>query len=98
VDATAKPNKSEKETIDKAINAVGSHMTLEEIELLYRYRYSLTENKKALVKFLFIVNWDEEAEVPRRCALLCFAVLCCALLCFAVRTIEKFGWLAQRLR
>lgn len=28
-----------------------------------RYRYSLTENKKALTKFLFAVNWDEESEV-----------------------------------
>ena len=28
-----------------------------------RYRYSLTENKRALVKFLYSVNWDDETEV-----------------------------------
>lgn len=36
VDATAKPNKSERERIDKVVNAVGSHMNTEEIDLLYR--------------------------------------------------------------
>jgi hypothetical protein len=30
---------------------------------LIRFRYSLTENKKALNKFLLAVNWDEEGEV-----------------------------------
>jgi hypothetical protein len=28
-----------------------------------RFRYSLTENKRALVKFLYSVNWDDETEV-----------------------------------
>lgn len=30
---------------------------------VYRYRYFLTENKRALVKFLYAVNWDDETEV-----------------------------------
>ncbi len=39
VDATAKPNRAEKERIDKLIIAVSNHMTTEDIDLLYRYVY-----------------------------------------------------------
>jgi len=39
VDATAKPNRSEKERIDKLISAVSNHMTTEDIDLLYQYVY-----------------------------------------------------------
>jgi phosphatidylinositol 3-kinase len=39
------------------------------VELPGRYRYSLTENKKALTKFLFAVNWDEASEVAELPAL-----------------------------
>ncbi len=62
-DAFAKPNLVEKEKIDRTVQSVGNHMSVEEIDILYRYRYSLTENKKALTKFLFAVNWDEPSEV-----------------------------------
>lgn len=40
--------------------------------ILVRFRYSLTENRRALVKFLYSVNWDDEkevAEVPTLLAL-----------------------------
>lgn len=30
---------------------------------IFRFRYSLTENKRALIKFMYSVNWDEESEV-----------------------------------
>jgi len=36
VDATAKPNRAEKERIDKLVNQVTNHMTTEDIDLLYR--------------------------------------------------------------
>lgn len=62
-DATAKPNLAERELIDRVVTRVGNHMSVDEIATLYRYRYSLTENKKALTKFLFAVNWDEDSEV-----------------------------------
>jgi len=63
VDSSAKPNKTERERINNIVTAVGSHMTNEELDLLYKFRYSLTDNKRALVKFLYCVNWGEEAEV-----------------------------------
>lgn len=35
----------------------------------FRFRYSLTENKKALIKFLYAVNWEEDNEVAELPAL-----------------------------
>jgi len=69
-DTTAKPNKAERERVDKVVTAVGSHMSTDEIDLLYKFRYSLTENKRALVKFLHAVNWEEASEVAEVPALL----------------------------
>lgn len=62
-DSTVKPNKDQKARIDRIISAVGNLMTTEDMDFLYRFRYSLTENKRALIKFLYTVNWEEESEV-----------------------------------
>jgi phosphatidylinositol 3-kinase len=58
-----KPNKEEKSRIDRIITSVGNAMKPDEMDFLYRFRYSLTENKKALIKFLYALNWDEDNEV-----------------------------------
>jgi hypothetical protein len=39
-------------------------MSTDDIDLLYKFRYSLTENKRALVKFLHAVNWEEVSDGP----------------------------------
>lgn len=62
-DSSAKPNKDEKKRIDKILQSVRVQISTEDMDFLYRFRYSLTENKKALTKFLNTVNWDEETEV-----------------------------------
>lgn len=65
--AVLKPNIKEKEVIDKILSATGNHLEYHEKDLLYRFRYFLTENKKALTKFLLSVDWTSEteaAEVP----------------------------------
>ncbi len=63
-DSTVKPNKEEKARIDRIIQAVNStQLSSSDMDFLYRFRYSLTENKKALIKFLYVINWDEENEV-----------------------------------
>lgn len=68
-DASAKPNLAEREQLERIVHRVGHQMSVEEIDILYKYRYSLTENKKALTKFLFAVNWDEDSEVAELPAL-----------------------------
>lgn len=62
-DSTIKPNKEEKYIIDRVIQSASNQMSTEDMNFLYRFRYSLTENKKALIKFLYTINWDEESEV-----------------------------------
>lgn len=61
-DPYTKPNLHEKEMIDRIVKSV-KQMQYEERELLYRFRYTLTENPKALVKFLYVVEWDNDTEV-----------------------------------
>ena len=62
-DPSAKPNVEEKERIDRIVNAAGTTLKYEEKDLLYRFRYFLTENKKALTKFLLSVDWSVDSEV-----------------------------------
>jgi hypothetical protein len=38
--------------MDKIINSVSSQMTTDDIDILYKFRYTLTENKKAIIKYL----------------------------------------------
>jgi len=63
LDASVKPNLSERDRLERVVQAVVGSLTSDEMDLLYKFRYSLTENKKALNKFLLAVNWDEEGEV-----------------------------------
>ena len=63
LDPSVKPSLEDKGKIEKILNAAGTHMVFEEMDLLYRYRYFLTENKKALLKFLLSVDWTVESEV-----------------------------------
>lgn len=63
---TMKPNMKEKEIIDKIVNATNPRLLdlkPEEEVLVYRFRYSLTDNKKALTKYLMYVDWSSETEV-----------------------------------
>mmetsp|Transcript_6861 Transcript_6861/g.11418 ORF Transcript_6861/g.11418 Transcript_6861/m.11418 type:complete len:873 (+) Transcript_6861:547-3165(+) len=61
-DQAIKPNLQEKERLDKVLHAPGDHMKTEEKDLLYRFRYVLTENKMALPKFLLCIDWSSESE------------------------------------
>jgi hypothetical protein len=70
LDPSVKPGLEDKIKIDKILNATGTHMVFEEMDLLYKFRYFLTENKKALIKFLLSVDWTVESEVSEVPALL----------------------------
>lgn len=62
-DINLKPNKEDKALIEQLILRVNPALNNQEMDFLYRFRYSLTDNKKALIKFLYSVNWEEESEV-----------------------------------
>lgn len=65
LDASVKPNLAERDRLDRLISAVRvtGGLNGDDMDLLYRFRYALTDNKKALTKFLLAVNWDDESEV-----------------------------------
>ena len=62
-DPSIKPNVEEKETLDRIVNATGTYLPFEDRDIIYRFRYFLTENKRALAKFLLSVDWSVESEV-----------------------------------
>jgi phosphatidylinositol 3-kinase len=72
VDPDLKPNREERERIDAVINShsLGDHLRVEEKDLLWKFRHCLTDNKKALTKFLLSVDWTLDAEVVQVPALL----------------------------
>lgn len=67
VDPELKPNKDERERLDIVVNShsVGDHLKMEEKDLLWKFRHCLTDNKKALTKFLLSVDWSVEQEVAQ---------------------------------
>ncbi len=69
-DPNLKPNRDERQLIDAIINspALGDHLRMEEKDLLWKFRHALTDNPKALTKFLLSVDWaleSEMAQVPK---------------------------------
>ncbi|CAM9479394.1 unnamed protein product [Chrysoparadoxa australica] len=72
VDPDMKPNKEEREKIDGIIasHSLSDHLRPEDKDLLWQFRYCLTDNKKAVTKFLLSVDWDVEDEVVQVSTLL----------------------------
>ena len=63
-DIHTKPNLSDKEQIEKIVNYPSiDKLTGKEKDILYIFRYSLTDNKRALTKFLMSIDWDVPSEV-----------------------------------
>eukprot|EP01138_Halocafeteria_seosinensis_P006251 gb/GECG01006392.1/.p1 GENE.gb/GECG01006392.1/~~gb/GECG01006392.1/.p1 ORF type:complete len:1074 (+),score=112.44 gb/GECG01006392.1/:1-3222(+) len=62
VDPNLKPNRTELQQIDQVINRPNYRLDPEESSLLWRFRYSLLSNPKALPKFVFAVDWNDESE------------------------------------
>jgi hypothetical protein len=58
-----KPNKGDKEIIKKIIYKTDLSISREEREILWKFRYSLVEEKRSLIKFLMSVNWNDSEEV-----------------------------------
>lgn len=62
-DPNLKPDLQEKDKLDSIIRSPGDAMKPIEMDLIYKFRYALTENKNALTKFLLSLHWDNTAEV-----------------------------------
>jgi len=73
VDPTVKPNKEQRDRLQHIISSPTQYhyyLTREEKDLLWRFRFSLVDNRKALTKFLLAVDWTEDDEVVQAAELL----------------------------
>lgn len=70
VDPALKPDRKQREQLTAIIESPSSHPTREEKDLLWRFRFSLVDNRKALTKFLLAVDWTVDSEVVQAAELL----------------------------
>jgi len=65
------PNEEEVKNINAILDLPDfTNLNVEQKALMWHFRYSLTSNKRALVKFLQCVNWNNEKEEQETMALL----------------------------
>ena len=64
MDKNLKPDTNElKEIITVLAYPPTKHLNVDERELLWKFRFYLTNNKKALIKFLKCIDWNDTQEV-----------------------------------
>ena len=70
VDPGLKPDRVQRSRLERIINSPNHHLTTEEKDLLWKFRFSLVDNRRALTKFLLAVDWSVESEVVQAAELL----------------------------
>ena len=70
VDPALKPDREQRDRLAAIISDPSHHPTREEKDLLWRFRFSLVDNHRALTKFLLAVDWTVESEVVQAAELL----------------------------
>lgn len=70
VDPALKPDREQRARLSAIISSPSHHPTREEQDLLWRFRFSLVDNRRALTKFLLAVDWSVESEVVQAAELL----------------------------
>jgi len=53
VDPALKPNIVEKSRLNSRIGGTSQHLTIEEKDLLWKFRFSLVDNRQALTKYFY---------------------------------------------
>ena len=70
VDPALKPDRYQRDKLATIIASPSHHPSREEKDLLWRFRFSLVDNSRALTKFLLAVDWTVESEVVQAAELL----------------------------
>ena len=70
VDPGLKPDRIQRSRLERIINSPNHHLSTEEKDLLWKFRFSLVDNRRALTKFLLAVDWSVESEVVQAAELL----------------------------
>jgi len=70
VDPGLKPDRVQRGRLERIVGSPSYHLSTEEKDLLWRFRFSLVDNRRALTKFLLAVDWSVESEVVQAAELL----------------------------
>ena len=70
VDPGLKPDRVQRGRLERIIGSPSYHLSTDEKDLLWRFRFSLVDNRRALTKFLLAVDWTQESEVVQAAELL----------------------------
>jgi hypothetical protein len=70
VDPGLKPDRIQRSRLESIINSPSHHLSTEEKDLLWKFRFSLVDNRRAVTKFLLAVDWSVESEVVQAAELL----------------------------
>ena len=70
MDPALKPDRLQQQKISAIIASLSHHLSGEEKDLIWRFRFSLVDNHKALTKFLLSVDLSVEPEVVQASELL----------------------------
>lgn len=70
VDPALKPDRAQRDRLAAIIESTSHHLSHEEKDLLWRFRFSLVDNRRALTKFLLAVDWSVDSEVVQAAELL----------------------------
>jgi hypothetical protein len=70
VDPALKPDRVQRDKLASIIASPSHHPSREDKDLLWRFRFSLVDNRRALTKFLLAVDWTVESEVVQAAELL----------------------------
>jgi len=63
VDPDLRPNPAERDRIERILNyPITRQLTLEDKDVLWKFRFYLTSNRKALTKFIRCVDWENPQE------------------------------------
>ena len=71
MDKDLKPTREQREKLMQILAyPPGQFLSIEEQDLVWKFRFFLSQHKKALAKFLQCVHWDKEEEVKQALDLL----------------------------
>ena len=70
VDTSLKPDIGQKEEIRRILARPSDYLSNSEKDLLWRFRFSLVDDKKAMCKFILSVDWRQATEVIQATELL----------------------------
>ncbi|VDK50743.1 unnamed protein product [Anisakis simplex] len=66
IDRELKPNAAARDSLQNIIQMPSSHaISVEQRDLIWKFRYYLKNNRKALTKFVRSVNWEESEEASQ---------------------------------